>query len=105
MYLSKAITGRGPVMSLDLDAIRARANAATDGPWYTDGPWLIEDGDDYCCPKALVMVTGPDRESIMVPERPDANDADAEFIAYARSDIPALLDEIERLQAILARVE
>lgn len=57
-----------------LAAIRARANAATPGPWtsYEKNPT-----DEYyasCFP------------------------ADEEFIGHSREDIPALLDEVERLR-------
>lgn len=92
-------------MTINLDAIKARAEAATEGPWRLDGPWWIDDPSDPDCPAALAMVTGPGRVGIMVPERTDANDADAEFIAHARTDVPALVAEVERLQAVVARVE
>lgn len=67
-------------MTLDLPAIRARAEAATPGPWVSDGSvW----GDISCR-------TGTLFHDIEDP-------ADAEFVAMARTDIPALLAEVERL--------
>ena len=35
---------------------------------------------------------------------PQTTDKHAEFIAHAREDVPALLDEIDRLNAIIQRV-
>ena len=86
-----------------LAAIRARAEAATPGPWrvvediewgtgaaeyhwyrYVDGP--TDYGDEYGYEYQILS-----RE-------------DAAFIAHAREDIPALVAEVERLQAELARV-
>lgn len=77
-----------------LDAIRARVEAATRGPW--------EAGTAFCCPVAG-WVDGPKRTVCPVYEGTkrthtlDANDA--EFIAAAREDVPALLAEVERLTA------
>jgi hypothetical protein len=92
-----------PSTPLDLAAIRAREEKATEGPWSADsdqhtpakwergygqfhafslGPTLkasVADGD--ACERALRQA-----------------EADADFIANARDDIPALLDEVERLQ-------
>lgn len=76
-----------------LDAIRARMEAATPGPW--------EAGTAVCCPD-VGWVGGPRRTICPVYEGTkrthmlDANDA--EFIAHAREDVPALLMEVERLQ-------
>lgn len=69
--------------SIDLDAIRARVDAATVGPWsvaeQTHGDWFgIQ--DEWL---ALGSMFGS---------------ADAEFIAHARTDVPALLAEVERLR-------
>ena len=63
-----------------LNEIEARANAATEGPWegirYPD--WFL----------GRVIVSG--ELSVCVAEDfPD--DADAEFIAHARTDVPALV--------------
>lgn len=79
---------------LDLDAIQARADAALPGPWEAhQSPtvphiWSIdrisEDDDD-------------DGDEIA-----EAREADAEFIANSREDIPALLAEVRVLRARLA---
>ncbi len=82
---------------VDLDAIEARAAAATQGPWCTralrlllrfgrknDGPWNEADEDE--------------------PENGWAlpHDDDAAFIASARTDVPAMAREIRELRAELA---
>lgn len=70
-------------MSLDLNAIKARADAALRGPWYTDGYGNVvaEQGD-------------------LLSDTPDA-ELTAEFVAHAREDIPALLAEVRRLSGLL----
>lgn len=64
---------------LDLDAIKARYEAATEGPW------------DRC--NTSVDASGPGRIAAHVDQ------PDAEFIAYARTDVPALVAEVERLRS------
>lgn len=73
---------------LDLDAIRARVDGATPGMWYW---WPLD-------PRPHFQV-GP-TESAPVAEvyGPTERGADAEFIAHARTDVPALLAEVERLR-------
>lgn len=86
-------------MTPDLDAIRARAEAAiSTGPWEARhehdeyGDWLGVDivhtyrNERVCWPNQILAATN------LSPE-------DAEFIAHARTDIPALLAEVERLRA------
>lgn len=80
-----------------LAAIEARANAATVGPWDTlwiDEAWLVFDEDSG--------------EHIVASIDDDARDADdrqpqrdAEFIAHARADVPAL---VAALRAVLDEV-
>ena len=67
-------------------AARARCAMATEGPW---APWL--DWVDW--------VDGVDVNPVAYVYTPE----DRAFIAHARADIPALLDEIERLRAESAR--
>lgn len=76
--------------TVDIAAIRARAEAATKGPW---------------------VASVPNRDEICHVYRPqDADIAeecglpDALFIAAAREDIPALCDELEATRAKLAAV-
>jgi hypothetical protein len=67
--------------ALDLDAIEARANAATDGPWR-----LSEDYND------IHASDGDHLASYW-------HTADGAFIAHARTDVPALLAEVRHLTA------
>ena len=94
---------------LDLDAIEARANATTDGPWTAhefgsysdheptsivvmqgDGPdwWQSADDGDY------IARLGWDRQEW----------DDAEFIAHARTDVPALVAALRKAEARVARM-
>lgn len=102
------------VTALDLDAIEARANAATRGPWITGVRW--EDPvDNYWLP-----INRPSSD----PEDPHQPDrialiryetcgfqyphfealSDAAFIANARQDVPALVAEVRRLRAALTQI-
>ena len=67
-----------------LNRIRAQADAATDGSWMG-----VCDSDGY-----LGRVIGPDGFGIAEDFR---DDADAEFIAAARTTVPALLDALEKV--------
>lgn len=75
---------------LDLDAIEARANAATEGPWMRTYPHVIEgfEGNQY----SVVVDDDPDETPGVI--RPE----DSAFIAHAREDVPALLAEVRRLR-------
>lgn len=66
----------------ELQQIRERAEKATAGPWEYDG-------SDIMAPPFLDIVDH-------VYET-----ADADFIAHAREDIPALMAEVERLRTII----
>lgn len=79
-----AAGGSESTASLDLEAIEARANAADLGPWtaHDDGlVWAERVGD---------------------PVSGSAEQPNAEFIAAARADVPALAAEVRRLRAELA---
>jgi hypothetical protein len=82
--------------SLDLDAIEARAEAATPGPWTTDG-WEIYQGTGDGAPDLMRWVGETCRADDY-----DGSRADAAFIAHAREDVPAMAAEIRRLRAELA---
>ena len=68
----------------ELEAIRARVEAATPGEWFTesDGIYIYNASRSY-----LVTPTGDS----------DQDRADADFIAHARSDVPALLELVAAL--------
>jgi hypothetical protein len=79
----------------DLEAIKARADAATPGRWF----WTAETDYD---PGRIVgepMVGG-----FGEPEW-DVTPDDAEFIAHAREDVPALLAHIDALTADNERLQ
>ena len=79
--------------SEELQAIRVRAEKASEGPWDVDVPI------DYCtdCKNKYEIVQSALFLSPIVAELNDVDDA--EFIAHAREDIPKLLAEIERLKS------
>lgn len=74
----------------ELAAIETRANAATVGPWrgtkdegvQADATAVFETGCGCCTPSRL-------------------SEADAMFIAHARTDIPALVAEVRRLKELV----
>ncbi len=86
-----------------LDQIEARANAATEGPW---APWRDQDGAPHM--NGLLMVGNADAvipEGEFWVEDVDINPVahtylpeDREFIAHARTDVPAL---VAALRAVL----
>ena len=84
-----------------LEAIRQRAAKATVGPWRWDNgndrdatmP-VLKSGDD------VVMDFG-DAEPYYPTEGIPPEEADAEFIANARQDIPALLALLDRKSSII----
>ena len=81
---------------MDLEAIKARERAATPGPWLPSGyGWNIvsagEDGVSVSTRAPQTYLDGTDYD----PR------ADAQFIAHAREDVPALVAEVERLREIV----
>jgi hypothetical protein len=86
--------------SAQLEAIRTRMKNASDGPWSVrriPNTFASQAGDRY---------THPCVRGFRVPRRIydlawQQVEADAEFIAHARHDIPALIEEIEHLRSTL----
>jgi hypothetical protein len=78
----------------DLQLIKNRYEATSVAPWVS----FIE-GRDHESGSSFVM-TG-----IPVGEISGATNADLDFIAHARQDIPALIAEIERLKKLLANAK
>jgi hypothetical protein len=80
----------------ELDAIRARCQAASRAPWVS-----FAEGRDHESGDSFIMIgDGQDREADMYISR-DAKPAsieDQDFIAHARQDVPALLAEVDRLR-------
>ncbi len=88
----------------ELMAIEARATAATKGPWV-----IAEDDDGYATKMGNTrgIGSGTNYDDIC---RTDSGAyppciADAEFIVHAREDVPALLAEVRRLQALIDQWE
>lgn len=81
-------TTTGADTALDLDAIEARASAATKGPWLVKGmyPQEILANDSGLNLVATTHLS------------PDGPPSDTEFIAQARTDVPALVAEVRRLR-------
>lgn len=71
----------------ELATIKARAEAATPGPWEWGGDVLFG-RDNWDGPLLATRVDG---------QRPE----DADFIAYARADVEVLLAEVERLRGLV----
>ena len=92
-----------------LTRIRRQVNAATDGPW---APWLDQDGTPHM--NGLLMVGNADAvipEGEFWVEDVDINPVahtylpeDREFIAHARTDVPWLLEQVERRDKALEAV-
>jgi hypothetical protein len=86
---------------LDLDDIKARAEAATPGPWFPDeGKAKVYNhaGEVAWCRD--VVSRGHGAYAIG-----GQNSANARFTAHAREDVPALIAEVERLRGILGETE
>ncbi len=87
---------------LDLEAVKARCEAAKPGPWKWETKYVAPDPDPGDGDRDLHGPSGPVAyysQSAMWCE-----DADAEFIAAARSDVPALVAEVERLRTEVDRL-
>jgi hypothetical protein len=119
---------------LDLDAIKARVDAATPGEWFfaynkifaggkvsAEEAWIEALGsDDHTLDqhprepcgggKCNLRSKALDMDPVVARVEPSYGDTatgqrvlDAEFIAHAREDVPALIAEVERLRAEVAR--
>lgn len=96
----------------ELKQIKARVEAATPGPWvlHTDSSrpdvcaGITDSAGNYSGPKSGFMGEGHlfefDKYGPSWGQEYD-NCADAEFVAHARQDVPALIAEVERLRAEL----
>lgn len=83
--------------SLDLDAIQQRADNATPGPWDSNGGCEI-----YTTAEANTMqlwIGGTERF-----HDSNAGQVNADFIAHARQDVPALIARVRELEAQLAQL-
>jgi hypothetical protein len=76
----------------ELKAIKRRCEAATWGAWE-----VTPCGDE---PHVLY-----DIYNSSMPITSDCIQCDAEFIAHARTDVPQLVAEVERLRALISELE
>jgi hypothetical protein len=80
--------------TLDLEPIKARAGKATEGPWR----WL-----------GRLVLAGERGVTVVSGWKPlegwfDNCHPNLEFIANSRTDIPALVAEVERLRAVMDEI-
>jgi hypothetical protein len=81
-------------MKLDTKVIRARCDRATKGPWLI----IVE----ALRPRVnCERVSGFDDETVCTFEVRDPPDQNADFIAAARTDVPALCSRVEALECAL----
>lgn len=80
-----------PMTQGQLDTIRRRTEKATEGQWGVEGP-------AQCGPSDTLVVYPVEDGGTLAYVQPSWEDA--EFIAHAREDVPALLAEVERLRAL-----
>jgi len=78
----------------EIDTIRERSEKAT------PGAWSVDTNEPFSC--QINGVFSDSEEKYIFYHDPDGEDTvnrnNANFIAHARTDIPALLDEVDRLQ-------
>lgn len=75
--------------------IQLRCDATTTGPWVS-----YVEGRDHTSGSDFIM-TGVGENRGEDIELTGATDADQDFIAHAKQDIPRLIGEINRLKALL----
>lgn len=89
----------------ELDAIEARAKAASAGPWTYCGCGKCA---QVSMEKGPIVMVGIGARDVSYTCGEGVDDAsrllNAEFCAHARQDIPALVAEVRRLQAEDARL-
>lgn len=74
----------------ELDQISQRCSKATPAPWRS---WI--EGRDHASGSSFISTSGNDIELI------GASEADQDFIAAARQDVPALVAEVLRLRRLI----
>ena len=71
----------------ELQAMNRRVEAATAGPWHS-----FVEGRDHTAGSSFIRTSGDDIELT------GATEADQDFIASARQDLPRLIEEVRRLR-------
>lgn len=75
---------------IEINQIKERCEKATKGPWIS-----FVEGRDHTSGCSFIRTSGNDIELT------GASTDDQDFIAHARQDIPALIEEICRLKRIM----
>lgn len=83
-----------PLLSEQLMEIRNRCSAATPEPWIS-----YVEGRDHTSGESVIVrgINGSEEDLYLI----GGTTADQDFVAHARQDIPRLLDEIDRLRALV----
>ena len=99
----------------DLEAIRKREAAATKGPWTSEkhadfcgesglGVIAVHEGNENGTPTRGLVAWLTTNLGATFDDIPEC-EANGDFIAHARADVPALLAEIDRLRALKRPVQ
>ena len=100
---------------MNIEQIKKRCEAATEGPWNIwGGPAYAGGGEDLCIGAGKEWVVNMDHRISCAHDRhfeidhcdicsgiTEEQRFNAEFIAHARTDIPDLVAEVERLRGIV----
>jgi hypothetical protein len=88
-----------------LDAIEARAAAATDGPWRADDEHgLIDDAMPAWCVSRTDTDDAYLGDVAYMPQTSPQERENADFIANARDDVPWLVDQVRKRDAAFRAV-
>lgn len=91
-------------MNIDIDQLRGLLAKATPGPWSLGKPYADDEG--YREFPLFASVNGttvcPVAVCLPFPHVGGMQEANAAFVMAARSALPMLLDEVERLRAALS---
>lgn len=90
---------------IDTEALRRLADAATDGPWEAHGTTIAAITGSGSCQGCSGLVSPAHEPSCYWSEIAAAGEADAEFIAAARTAVPALLDALAAAEHRATRAE
>ena len=88
-----------------LRAIRARVDAATEGPWEAFGTTVGAFTGPGDCGGCSGLLSPEHEPSCYWSEIAGASEPDAEFIAASRTDLPALLAAVEAVMELHAADE
>jgi hypothetical protein len=87
------------VAKVDIEEIEKRAGAATDGPWIYGSLLEVDVCVDSDATGERVCTTMSDaRQADAEPIEIAQADVNAEFIAHARTDVPALIVRVRELE-------